>query len=229
MSNSYNIENLRDNDNDKYLALLFAPADKKDQLAALFTFHYEISQVPLEVSENMVGMIKLQWWRDCFEEIRQGKPARPHPVLKDLVHSNINLDRLEDVINQYEKLLENWQPRNFTELEEFIDNTQVIVFEQAANVLETTYSTPHVKAYCYTYFARKLARNAKTSQKFATEPEVLVNKLVTASKELLKSNTTIFDVITSHYNEKLAKNSQKLEAGRWKLLLKLAFCRFKLL
>lgn len=216
MQHSENIENLRSYDNDKYLALHFAPKDKREQLAALFNFHYLISQIPVEVSEPMIGMIKFQWWRDVFEEIRIGQPPRPHPVLLGLQHSNVNYDKLEQVIDQYETLLENKLP-SFAELDKFIDNTQSIIFQQAANILETSFNEHSAKAYEYNFMARRLSANSAFA-KLATNPDVLISNLIAKSQELLSSDHTVFDKITAYYNN-------KINAKRWILLLKLAFSR----
>lgn len=222
MKQDENLRNLRQFDSDKYHALLFAPKDKTGQLAALFNFHYEVSQIPLEVSEPMVGMIKFQWWRDCFDEMRDGKPPRPHPVLLGLKNSNVNLNQLEIVLNYYEKLLDNWQPHSFGELEEFILNTQVIIFEQMANILETVAHENSARAYGLTFLARKIHKNSGF-YKFATEPTGMAKKLIDKSKDLLSyiTHPNVFDLITAYYNN-------NLDAPRWKLLLKLAFSKASL-
>lgn len=209
---SNNISNLREFDNDKYLALFFAPVDRKEQLAALFNFHYEVSQIPLEVSENMVGMIKIQWWRDCLEELREGKPPRPHPVLKGLAGAAVSLDQLDIVLNNYEKLLDDWKPRTITELADFVAHTDVIIFEQAANIMGITYSVNSAKAYGYTKIARKLPGDKAQ----------LARQLVEESEKLQNGHNSVFDIITRYYN-------RNLKAPRWKLLLKLAFSRAKFL
>jgi len=216
MSLAENINSLKLHDNDKYLALLFAPKAKKNQLAALFNFHYQVSQIPLEVSEPIVGMVKFQWWRDVLAEVKQGKPPRPHPVLLGLQNSNVNYDRLGIVLDNYEKLLDGWQPRGFDELEDFINHTQLIIFEEAANILETVAHENLARAYSYTYLARKLGGNAKTYANFAAAPVTLARQLVARSRELAPLSHNVFAIITRFYNK-------NLQASRWKLLLKLSF------
>ncbi len=213
-----NARNLKIFDNDKYIASLFAPAAKRLQVQALFNFHYQISQIPLEVSEPMVGLIKFQWWRDCFEEIRAGKPSRPHPVLLGLKGSNVNYNQLELVINSYDALLENQTPRSLAELEEFINHTYLIIFEQLANILEITFAENTARAYAYTFLARKIKQNGANYAKLSIDPAQLIQK----SAELLPEHNNVFDIITGHYN-------RSLTASRWKLLLKLAFSGAKLL
>lgn len=210
MSFDENLNSLKLYDNDKYLAVLFAPKDKKAALAALFNYHYQVSQIPLEVSEQMIGMIKFQWWRDVFEEIKEDRPPRPHPILLGLQHSNVNYDHLIKILDYYEKLLDGWRPVKLEELEDFIQHTDLIIFEQAANIMEGSFSTVSARAYSYNYLARKLA---------AKDP-VLSENLFVQSRELATGGVknTVFEIITSYYNA-------KPQGSRWRLMLKLAFSR----
>ena len=57
---------LRVNDGDLYLCHLFTPADKRLRMLALYAAYTEIARIPSEVSEPMVGAIRLQWWRDAL-------------------------------------------------------------------------------------------------------------------------------------------------------------------
>ncbi len=57
---------LRVNDGDLYLCHLFTPAEKRLRMLALYAAYTEIARIPLEVSEPMVGAIRLQWWRDAL-------------------------------------------------------------------------------------------------------------------------------------------------------------------
>ncbi len=57
---------LRMNDGDLYLCHLFTPAAQRERMLALYTAYTEIARVPSEVSEPMLGAIRLQWWRDAL-------------------------------------------------------------------------------------------------------------------------------------------------------------------
>ena len=70
---------VREADRDRYLAALFAPADKRDALFALYAFNVEIARVRDVAREPMPGEIRLQWWREALEGKRDGE-ARAHPV-----------------------------------------------------------------------------------------------------------------------------------------------------
>jgi phytoene synthase len=66
-------------DPDRYFASLFAPASRRPLLFVLYAFNYEISRVGLQSREPMMGVIRLQWWRETVEQAREGRP-RAHPV-----------------------------------------------------------------------------------------------------------------------------------------------------
>lgn len=71
---------LRRHDRDRYQTALFAPAERRDALFALYAFNYEVARARESVREPMLGLIRLQWWRDALDEIYAGKPVRRHEV-----------------------------------------------------------------------------------------------------------------------------------------------------
>jgi 15-cis-phytoene synthase len=70
---------VRDGDPDRFYASLFAPADKRPYLFALYAFSLEIARVREAVSEPMLGDIRLQWWRDALQGEARGD-VRANPV-----------------------------------------------------------------------------------------------------------------------------------------------------
>lgn len=69
---------LREGDRDRYFATLFAPAEKRPFLFALYAFSLEVARVRDSVSDPMPGEIRLQWWRDALQgEIRGNVRANP--------------------------------------------------------------------------------------------------------------------------------------------------------
>jgi NADH dehydrogenase [ubiquinone] 1 alpha subcomplex assembly factor 6 len=75
---------VRQGDRDRYLALLLSPAAARDALAAVAAFNLELARAATEISESMLGLVRLQWWREAVEEIRAGGPTRRHPVVEAL-------------------------------------------------------------------------------------------------------------------------------------------------
>jgi 15-cis-phytoene synthase len=70
---------VRESDPDRYFAALFAPADKRPHLLALYAFNLEIARVREAVSDPMLGDIRLQWWRDALQGEARGD-VRANPV-----------------------------------------------------------------------------------------------------------------------------------------------------
>jgi phytoene synthase len=66
-------------DPDRYFASLFAPAERRPLLFALYAFNHEIARLGEAVREPMIGEIRLQWWREAVEAARDGHP-RAHPA-----------------------------------------------------------------------------------------------------------------------------------------------------
>jgi len=62
-------------DKDRFLATLFAPAEKRGPLFALYAFNAEIASVRERAREPMPGEIRLQWWRDVINGESAGEAA----------------------------------------------------------------------------------------------------------------------------------------------------------
>jgi 15-cis-phytoene synthase len=70
---------IRAHDRDRYLASLFAPAQHRAALHALYAFNVEISRIREAAREPMPGEIRLQWWREVLLGERDSEAAA-HPV-----------------------------------------------------------------------------------------------------------------------------------------------------
>ena len=80
---SENGTSVRRYDRDRFVAALFAPPARREDLFTLYAFNIEIARIRETVSEPMLGQIRLQWWRDTLDCMCRGDPAR-HPVADDL-------------------------------------------------------------------------------------------------------------------------------------------------
>ncbi len=65
---------LRGLDGDLYLCHLFAPVPYRDALLVLYRLYADIARIPYNVSEPMLGAIRLQWWRDMLDGLDKGVP-----------------------------------------------------------------------------------------------------------------------------------------------------------
>ena len=69
---------LRAGDPDRFFATLFAPAEQRPHLCAVYAFSLEIARVRDSVREALPGEIRLQWWRDALQgEMRGDVMANP--------------------------------------------------------------------------------------------------------------------------------------------------------
>ena len=95
---------VREADHDRYLSALFAPAERRDALLALYAFNVEIVRVRDVAREPMPGEIRLQWWREVLTGERAGEGAA-HPVAAALMESlrqyNIAPDRLSSIVDAH--------------------------------------------------------------------------------------------------------------------------------
>lgn len=72
---------LRGKDYERFLICLFAPVSVRDDLAALFLFNAELAHIRDQVTEPLLGQIRLQWWREALDKL--GTPEQPPHALLD--------------------------------------------------------------------------------------------------------------------------------------------------
>ncbi|MCX7325715.1 MAG: phytoene/squalene synthase family protein [Hyphomicrobiales bacterium] len=77
---------IRDVDKDRYLATLFAAADKRPHVFAIYAFNFEISRIREVVSDSLPGEVRLQWWRDLINGSDHGD-VMANPVAAALRHT----------------------------------------------------------------------------------------------------------------------------------------------
>lgn len=128
-------------DYDRWLAALFAPADDRSGLMALYAFNLELAKSWEAVSEPLLGEIRLQWWRESLDGAFAGSP-RTEPVTQALaatiaVHglSRTLFDRLIDARAQDLYLQ---VPKNTEALETYVAETAGTLTELAVECLGAT-------------------------------------------------------------------------------------------
>jgi len=99
---AYCADSVRAADSDRFATLAFAPAARRPGLLALYAFNLEVAKSREVVSQQLIGSIRLQWWRDAIAEIYEGTPRR-HQVVQPLAEAvhRFDLDR-----STFEALLE---------------------------------------------------------------------------------------------------------------------------
>ena len=90
---------VRQRDEDRWLAAQYANENDCRRLLALYAFQCELRRIPSAVSEPALGEIRLQWWREAFDEMRGGKPVRAHPVVEELAAAGFGEARFAEAID----------------------------------------------------------------------------------------------------------------------------------
>ena len=137
---SHCAELVRTQDRDRYLATLFAPAEHRPALHALYAFNLEVGRVRKAAREPMPGEIRLQWWREAVSGEREGEAAA-HPVasaLRDTIaRYRLDPERLIALIDAYTFELYDELFASLDDLDNYGASTEGVVLGTAARILGT--------------------------------------------------------------------------------------------
>jgi phytoene synthase len=130
-------ELVRTADKDRFLATLFAPADKRGPLFALYAFNAEIAGIRDRIREPMAGEIRLQWWRDVLNGERSGEAAA-NPVAAGLLlamaQHALPAQPLYDLVEAHSFDLYDDPMPTIEALEGYVRHTSGTVFDMAARI-----------------------------------------------------------------------------------------------
>jgi phytoene/squalene synthetase len=90
---AYCLDQVRRFDRDRYLTALFATPSARADLMALYAFNLEVAKTREMVREPMMGLMRLQWWRDCIADITPATNAAIRWCSRWPPRSAIALDR----------------------------------------------------------------------------------------------------------------------------------------
>ncbi|NNE58763.1 MAG: squalene/phytoene synthase family protein [Hellea sp.] len=130
------IENLKRVDPDRARAAMFADKSVRSDLLTLYAFHAELAKVPELVSEEMIGAIRYQWWRDALEEIYSGQTVRKHEVVTSLSEliSRTEMPRfwLDGLIDGRERDLDPTPFKSISDAQSYCRKTSGLLMKTAA-------------------------------------------------------------------------------------------------
>jgi NADH dehydrogenase [ubiquinone] 1 alpha subcomplex assembly factor 6 len=133
---------VRRHDRDRFLTALFAPAEFRDDLLALYAFNHEVAKTREVVSEAALGRIRLQWWRESIAGIYAGDAPRRHEVVEPLAvvvrRHALPRESFERLIDARETDLEDGPPDSLAALERYVDATSGSLVVLALAVLGAT-------------------------------------------------------------------------------------------
>ncbi len=135
---AYCTELVRHADRDRYLAALFAPAERRGALAALYAFDVEVRRVREAAHQPMPGEIRLQWWREVVGGERDGE-AQANPVAAALTATierhRLAPDKLLALIEAHQFDLYDEPMASIADLETYASRTSSTVLALAAQIL----------------------------------------------------------------------------------------------
>ena len=129
----YCLDMVRKDDRERYEFTLFAPRRIQPKLWVLYAFNQEVAKTRENVSEAMLGEIRLQWWRDVLEELKNGV-VREHPVVEAMGQSFSNpaiFELLARLIDAREQDLYDEGPANLKALIAYANGVGGLLSETA--------------------------------------------------------------------------------------------------
>ena len=141
---------VRRHDRDRYQTALFAPADRREALFALYAFNYEIARVRETVSQPMLGQIRLQWWREIVAAAFAGAPPRQHEIAEPLTavigDNALTRAHFDRMIDTRERDLADAPPATLAALEAYAEGTAATLIYLALEVLGVAEPAAHAAA-----------------------------------------------------------------------------------
>jgi phytoene synthase len=129
---------VREEDRDRFLATLFAPAQFRPALFSIYAFDIEVAHISDRVSEPLAGEVRLQWWRDVITGASQ-EQAGGSPVAAALIETieryNLPEQIFVDLIEALRDALYRKPAETVAEFEEWAAKTYGGIFAQAARIL----------------------------------------------------------------------------------------------
>lgn len=135
---SYSAETVRKHDPDRFLLSLFAPAQARPDLWALYAFHHEIAKTREVVTNTQLGLIRLQWWRDALAAIYEGGAVPQHQIVQPLADAiqrrHLPRDLFDNLIYAREFDVEDRLPSNLPGMVKYAEFTAVPLTQLALDI-----------------------------------------------------------------------------------------------
>jgi 15-cis-phytoene synthase len=138
---AYCAELVRTADRDRFLAALFAPAERRGALHALYAFNAELARVRDVAHAALPGEIRLQWWSEVVDRQRDDE-ANANPVASALLATierhDLSREKLIDLIDARRFDLYDEPMATVAALEDYARRTSSSLISIAAQALART-------------------------------------------------------------------------------------------
>jgi phytoene synthase len=100
---------LKRTDENRWLATRYAPQAGRERLVAIYLLYQELQRA-LQVSEPMLGKIRIQWWRETLEQVAGKGELRRHDLAEELARVTAEradlIDPLNDLIDRVDDIVD---------------------------------------------------------------------------------------------------------------------------
>src|SRR5271154_5174797 len=142
---AYCAELVRKADRERFLAALFAPAELRGALDALYAFNIEVARVREVAREALPGEIRLQWWSDVLNGERRDE-ASANPVATALLTAierhRLPVDKLSAFVAARRFDLYDEPMATIADLETYAAQTSSALIALAAEILGADAAAP---------------------------------------------------------------------------------------
>lgn len=174
---SYCGETVRKHDPDRFLLSLFAAPDVREDLWALYAFHYEIAKTREVVTNTQLGLIRLQWWRDALAAYYERGAVTVHQVMQPLTAAikrhELPRELFDNLIFAREFDLEDRLPSNVEGMVKYAEFTAAPLTELTLRIQGITYQAEAVRyisaAYALTGILRAIPAHARQRRCYLPE------------------------------------------------------------
>ncbi len=127
-------------DHDRFLTAMCAPVPVRDGVMALYAFNAEVARVRESVSENLIGQMKLQWWRDVIAAIYEnGNVPQGNPVVEALASTitsyGLTRAHFETLLDARARDMADVSPSDVEALESYAEGTSASLTALVLEVL----------------------------------------------------------------------------------------------
>jgi 15-cis-phytoene synthase len=121
-------------DKDRFLTTLFAPAEHRNALLALYAFNLEIARVREVAREALAGEIRLQWWSDALEGRGEGHPVAA-ALLATITRYQLPLEPFQTLLDARGFDLYDEPMRSLADLEAYAEGASAGLIVLATRIL----------------------------------------------------------------------------------------------
>lgn len=130
---------VRRHDRDRFQTALFAPVARREALFALYAFNFEIARVRERVTQETLGRIRLQWWRETIAAAFEGGPIRHHLIVEPLTtvirENRLTRAHFDRLIDTRESDLDDETPATVESLEDYAEGSSARLVYLALEIL----------------------------------------------------------------------------------------------